>query len=131
MKRMRNVAAMVLASGLLLLPSGCGGPTDAAVVADPARARGALTRALDAWKGGQPHDSPGQLTPPVRVADEDWLSGVALVEYQIGDTQRVQSSGGTSYWPVELTLRGAGGTSKRGVTYVITTDPELSVIRQD
>ncbi len=129
----RFLSAAVLVGGCLLLGlSGCGGTSSGSPVAmDEAAVRDALGRALDCWKTGQPHDAPGRLTPPVRVADEDWLAGAQLADYQIGDLTRVQSSGGVSYWPVELNLKGGRGPSKRVVTYMVATQPELSVIRQD
>ena len=119
------------ALGLILLGTcGCGGGSSPAVVAEPEQAKTALTTVLDAWKKGEPYDAPTKLSPPIKVADEDWLTGVKLVEYRIetGDVM----VGSSLRCPVLLTLTDkTGKTKKRQAVYNVNTNPVLSVVRQD
>jgi hypothetical protein len=126
----RRPRALLLLAPALAWACGCGGDLSASRPADPERARQALHAALDAWKAGRTPDDAGHLSPPIRIADEDWLAGLRLVDYRPEPGDRLI---GTSLrCPVVLTLHGRRGKDrKKRVTYTINTDPELTVVRQD
>lgn len=122
--------ALLLLTPALAWLCGCGGAVTASRPADPERARQALHAALDTWKEGRTRDDAGRLSPPVRVADEDWLAGLLLVDYRMEPGDRIIGTG--LRCPVFLTLRdGRGKVRKKHVIYTINTDPELMVVRQD
>lgn len=113
-----------------LLAAGCGGAGAVAPPVDPDQARAVLRSTLDAWKAGRPHDAPGPESPPVRVADEEWLAGARLVAYE--PLPKDQVVGVALRCPVKLTVQDrAGKTIKKTVTYNVTTAPTPAVIRQD
>jgi hypothetical protein len=115
---------------LVLMVPGCGGGQTVAQPVDPDRGRAVLRDTLDAWKAGKPYDSHAGQTPPIRVADEDWLAGLRLTSYQIDPKD--QLIGDVLRCPVSLALKDkAGKNVKKRVSYNITTSPAPSVIRQD
>ena len=114
---------------LILFAAGCGGPS-APRPADPEVAQRALAEALDDWKRGEPCDVPARRSPPVRVADEEWLAGARLVGYSIEPGSR--PVGAAIQVPVTLTVAGKKGKpAKHRVVYDVLTDPTRSIIRQD
>lgn len=125
---MRRSLALGIAA---LLCAGCGegiAPTQSAT--DPAQARQTLTSALDSWKQGQKHAEMPNASPPIRVADEDWLAGGKLQDYSLeGDGQ---ARGSAVVWRVKLNLKTPQGrTVNKAVDYLVTGAPDASVIRQD
>ena len=124
----RTLLALALASPLLVA-AGCGGSVAARPV-DEDVARQALLEALEAWKGGEPHDALSKRPSPVRVADEDWLAGARLLSYQVEPGG--EQIGTNLTCDVVLTLKGKNGRkAKKRVAYRIGTDPVPMVIRQD
>jgi hypothetical protein len=131
MFRIRSTSRMLLALalGFPLLVAGCGGNV-AARPADEDTARRALHEALEAWKGGEPHDALSKRPAPIRVADEDWLAGARLLSYRVepGD----EKIGTNLTCDVVLSLqRPNGRKAKKHASYLIGTDPVPMVIRQD
>lgn len=117
--------------GLLLFlaawAAGCGGTNALPNPTDPEAARGLLTRTLDAWKAGEPAAKPDR---DVHVADEDWLAGWKLADYQLGGDAR--ALGTNVRQPVALSLVDPRGKAvKKRVVYQVGTDPRPSVVRQD
>jgi hypothetical protein len=114
----------------LLWLAGCGPGGGAPTPADPALARQTLAAALDAWKAGEPHDAPAKRPEPIRVADEDWLAGARLVDFQIGDPEPL--SGPRLRLPATLKLKDPRGKAvERRVVYLVALEPGRMVIRQD
>jgi hypothetical protein len=113
----------------LAFAPGCGG-TPPSKEANPAVAREALATTLKAWKDGEKPDALAARTPPIRVADEDWLAGLRLEDFQVDPADRMI---GTSLnCPVSLTLKNTTGkTLKKKAVYSVSTDPALTVIRQE
>jgi hypothetical protein len=110
---------------------GCG-DSGTVTPADPDRARDVLTKVLDSWKSGAAHVAPSQGNPPIRVADEDWIAGTKLVDFQLGARGDSLQMGEAVQLPVTLTTADARGkTAKRVIHYRVTTEPRASVIRED
>ena len=108
--------------------AGCSsGPVHAPV--DSSKARDTLRTALDSWKQGDKVDALQNANPPIYVIDTEWQSGSKLMDYQVvgnGDEKDAHL-----LCPVQLTVRDpAGKTSKRDVTYIISTAPKLTVSRK-
>ena len=128
MKTRMIVATAAL--GLLIgASSGCGTPAPAAT-SNPDRARTILRDVLESWKRGEPSNAPAKLSPPVIVADEDWLAGATLSDYHIEPNDHM--IGTALRCPVSITVPNAKGKTKaRTVFYLVTTEPILRVDRQD
>jgi hypothetical protein len=113
----------------LVAASGCGARS-ALQPADPDQAREALRTALDGWQQGQAPDALSNGRPPIRVADEDWLAGVRLADYQVLD--QGQPVGNALRCPVRLTLRDVQGRPLvKAVVYRIDTHPAIFIARED
>ncbi len=114
----------VLASLLLCVVSGCGeqraGPVDAEL------ARQSLTEFLETWKRGGAIDELQKGDPKIVGQEILWQSGNKLKEYQLKDQGRIEDA--NMFCEVDLTLVDAQGNSKKKtVTYVIGTDPVITV----
>ncbi|MFO0795954.1 MAG: hypothetical protein U0804_00675 [Gemmataceae bacterium] len=119
-KRLAALAALFLA--------GCsvGPPVAAPVVPDTARA--ALRTALDAWKAGRPIGSLADASPPIVAQDFDWMAGAKLDDYAVLDDGKAEDA--NLRVKVQLSLRPAQGSPvKKTVSYVVGTDPKLTVFR--
>lgn len=102
------------------------GPKTAAPV-EPEKARAALRTTLDAWKAGKPIASLTEASPPIVAQDFDWLAGSKLEDYTVIDDKE---SDANLRVRVQLSVRSAQGTAaKKTVTYVVGTDPSLTVFR--
>jgi hypothetical protein len=101
-----------------LFAAGCSKQGEAKFTPTEARAKQALEKALDAWKGGQP--KPGTLkldAVGVEVVDGIWTSGEKLSGYQIVGEEAGE---GPRFFTVKLTL----GKGERTVKYaVLGIDP--------
>ena len=120
-----NRLAAVAAATLL---AGCSvGPKLAAPV-EPDKARAALRTALDAWKAGKPIGSLAEASPPIVAQDFDWLAGAKLDDYAVLDEGKAEDA--NLRVRVQLTVRPAqGAPAKKTVSYVVGTDPKLTVFR--
>jgi hypothetical protein len=118
------------AGGVLMLLLCCGGCGQSASPSDPAEGRKALQAVLDAWKGGEKPDTLAQRTPPIHVADGDWMSGLRLQGYKADDGGKLVGS--DVNYNVVLELKTAQGkVVRRDAVYAVTTHPQLLVLRQD
>lgn len=118
-----RVAALIALTCL----SGCG-PQRAEPV-DRERAERTLLRVLDTWQGGGTIDELRSAANPVVVQEAFWTEGKTLQSYRlVGDGQVVDAN---LYREVELTLTGEEGETQeiKLVTYVIGTDPVITVFR--
>jgi hypothetical protein len=116
---------------MLSVAAGCGGTSyTPAKAADPSVARETLTTVLDTWKSGGATDSLANRTPKVFVGDEDWTGGYALKEYKLkGDGEQY---GNNVRFRVDLQVAlKTGGPSQKTVSYLVATNPVLSVTRDD
>jgi hypothetical protein len=121
---------LILMIGILVGTSGCDGPNHTPpAVADSTAAKVALETALGAWKQGVSADELASNTPPLVVADEDWLAGAQLIDFQLLTGE--QTSGVSIRWPVRLTLASSGKNRTVEATYVIATSPAIHIARAD
>jgi hypothetical protein len=97
---------------------------------DPAKAKQALTEALDAWRTGATADSLREKKPPVIVDDYSWKSDDKLVSYQIQGNGT--PSGTRVTFTTNLEVRNsAGATQRTAATYIVATEPILTIHRSD
>ncbi|OJW19187.1 MAG: hypothetical protein BGO49_11860 [Planctomycetales bacterium 71-10] len=128
----RSTAAVSGALALLLaasLAAGCGGESPP-TPSDPTAAKGFLTQALDAWKGGKPKDSLTKEKPSILVNDPDWERKSKLTDYKVeGDGQAL---GAGVQWTVPLTLSVKGKTVEKKAVYVVNVaEAMVTVSRLD
>jgi hypothetical protein len=117
-----------LAILLMGLP-GCGLGSRASL-SDPEQARAALHAALDAWKHGKPVSSLEAQSPRIHVSDPDWNSGARLAGYR--DAGQARQVGYDVNCLITLEFRDRRGKSiEKHVSYVVTTSPQLLVLRND
>lgn len=112
---------------LLAFVSGCGrGDTTPPGPSDPAQAKEALTKALDAWRSGGKPDSVSGVT----VSDEEWAGGAQLLKYELqGDGVK---HGNSIRQKVSLEVRGpAGQPLRKAALYQVATNPVATVSRSD
>jgi hypothetical protein len=133
-RRLFHTASLSAAAIAVLGSPGCGsGPPKPA---DPAAARQALERALNAWMEGKSAESLKDADPPIVVSDHSWSNGVRLLKYQIEPGDR--RAGADHNFQVVLWLEGDKAKTKakgkdgdRGekTEYNVGTNPILTVIR--
>ena len=113
---------------LLTVCAGCGPALQTANPVDPDRARETLHSILESWQRGETPESWKQRSPEVVVQDRDWSMGATLKEFTI--IGRGEARDANLYCPVKLVLdERQGGPQQRTVTYVVGTDPVLTVFR--
>ena len=116
----------VCGTAILLLP-GCR-PQRAAPV-DAELARATLVQVLEHWKQGGTIDQLRSQSPEIVVQEAFWSSGRVLEDFTLVGTGRKEDA--NWFCEVELALAPAAGSRpvKKKVTYVIGTDPVLTVFR--
>ena len=124
-----KITTVIFLSAVGVFTSGCGsGPRRAGAV-DAELARESLKTALESWKKGE---LPGALrdgSPSITVQDMDWKAGLTLVTYEMQGGEKEDAA--NLHCPVRLTLRDQQGREiKKPVTYVIGTDPVITVFRE-
>jgi hypothetical protein len=112
-----------------VLNAGCSkGPQKAGPV-DERLARQCLNAALESWKKGEAIGELRNGSPSVVVQDMDWKTGYALVAYELTGEDRTDDC--NLHCPVTVTLRDPKGKEvSKKVTYVIGTDPIITVFRE-
>jgi hypothetical protein len=119
----KNFVAALLLISLL----GCGrGNVATPGPSDPAKAKQALTQALDAWRSGAKPDSVSGAI----VSDEEWAGGAQLLNYELQGEGAVF---GTSIrQKATLEVRGADGKALRKTAlYQVATNPQVTINRSD
>lgn len=124
----KSQAAVAPALWMFVLAcGGCGGQQVAAPV-DPQQARSTLEAVLADWQAGGTPDGWQQKSPKVVVQDFEWASGAKLVSFQIQGEGEAKDA--NLYCKVQIVTSSGGQTSPpRVVTYVVGTDPVLTVFR--
>lgn len=92
-------------------------------------AKDSLHKTLESWKKGDDYVALKQATPSITVQDLDWKGGFKLVDYEvIGDGKYDDAN---LLCPVKLRLIDPQGKEvTRQVTYMIGTDPVITVFRE-
>ena len=113
---------------LALCALGCGPRHPTADPVNAETARQTLQSVLESWQRGESLESWQQREPKVVVQDMDWSGGAKLKEFEILGAGEPRDA--NLYCQVKLVLEGAGrGVQPRTVTYVVGTDPVLTVFR--
>ena len=93
------------------------------------KARDVLKIALESWKKGDKSDALQGAAPPIYIIDVEWQGGAKLVDYEIVNNGREMDA--HLFCPVKLTVRDSTGQeSKKEVTYIISTAPNVTVSRK-
>lgn len=123
---MTSKLAPVALAALVALGCSAQGPRAAPV--EPDRARAALVAVLDLWKAGKKIEDAGTASPPVVAQDIDWMAGAKLTDYKVlGDGTPEDANLRVR---VQLSVRDAQGrAATKTVTYIVGTDPRLTVFR--
>lgn len=97
---------------------------------DVDEARALIVTTMNAWASGETPAAQRGKTPPIYVADEVWLAGTRLKEFEVvGDAQTI---GGTVRFHLAVVLSDdRGAVQKRDQVYVVTTHPARTVARVD
>ncbi len=118
----RRAAVLLLVAAAL--PVGCGRKVE--YVAEPEKATAILETVLAAWRDGATCEDLRGRSPPIHVADEQWLRGAKLESFTLGE--------GRSFGPstrFEVTLVGPPPIGTKKVVYVVSTQPAISVALGD
>ena len=77
----RRLAALVIVEAAL--PVGCGRKVE--YVAEPEKATAILESVLAAWRDGATCEDLRGRSPPIHVADEQWLRGAKIESFTLGE----------------------------------------------
>jgi hypothetical protein len=119
----------VLGAMATLIASGCSKGYNNAPV-DASMARECLQTAMESWKRGDKVDALQNSDPPIYVIDLEWKNGNLLKDYEI--VGQGEPKDAHLMCPVKLTIRAlaTGKETKKEVTYIISTAPNISVSRK-
>lgn len=109
--------------------SGCGDTARTAAPVDPGQARTTLKAALNAWKEGRSPSDLRSRSPEIVAQDADWQRGMKLTDYEVlgnGDERDANLECRVKLKMVDK----QGKPVERTVTYVVGTDPVLTVFRK-
>jgi len=122
---LRKAAAVLWCSVASIFVSGCGEQRAAAV--DVELARSTLTEVLEHWKKGGTIEELRKRSPEIVAQEALWSNGRILQDFAAVDDGRAEDA--NWFCEVELTLapEDGGEPEKKKVTYVVGTDPVLTV----
>ncbi|MBL8819211.1 MAG: hypothetical protein JNL58_24485 [Planctomyces sp.] len=120
------VCSLTLLSAMSII-AGCGEQRAAPV--DVAIAKASLTDVMEHWKGGGSIEDLREREPEIVAQEALWSAGRRLLTYEVKGEGRVEDA--NWFCEVELTLEAEDGGEpvKKTMTYVIGTDPVLTVFR--
>jgi hypothetical protein len=121
----RSISTVVLVT----IFSCCGCHSRRAKPVDQTLALKSLKQTLETWKQGESLTVLKSASPPVIVQEPDWSNGVPLAEFElVGKAKREDAN---LYQEVELMLgdKHEGTQKRKRVTYVVGTDPVITVFR--
>lgn len=126
---MRACKSVLAAFAVVVVIAGGCGQDARSLPLDPTAARKSLDTALTAWKSGATQDSLKSREPSIIVGDWAWSNGYKLASYKVLDEKALGPNLNCS---VELVLAGPQSrTLKQKATYTVTTNPAITVIRDD
>jgi hypothetical protein len=94
----------------------------------PDLAKQSLEAALESWKRGESPEALAARTPPVTVGDFAWREGRKLTDFRVVGEPR--NAGFNVSIDVELTFGDAKGAAAEQATYVVGTDPTITIFRE-
>ena len=113
---------------ILFLQLGCSPRT--APMSDAAQAKELLQKMLDEWKSGTSLDELKKRHPPVYFTEDLWRNGATLNEYVMKEESEVLGS--NIRFQVKLKCTNKGGKAiERPVRYIVTTQPALTIVREE
>jgi len=99
-------------------------------MSDAGKAKELLQTMLEDWKSGTNLEETKKRTPPVYVTEDLWRGGLKLESYSVSDESDVLGS--NIRFKVNLKCTNKGGKAiDRSVRYIITTEPALTVVREE
>ena len=119
----------LLGLGLLAVAlSGCRGAnrSEFDVLPGADKARGALEKALTAWKNGEPCGKIQADSPAIQVVDKVWQAGGKLAAFEI---LKAEDKPGPRWFSVKLTL--VGSAEPQEVAYAVLGIDPLWVFREE
>jgi hypothetical protein len=93
---------------------------------DVATARVLLDQSLRSWSEGKTVEDLRNQTPPVFVAEDNWLRGSALSKYSIDDAGELYGSNARFNVTLQMETEGS-----KTVRYLVTTVPALTIAKED
>jgi len=125
---LRCVVLLLFSCLLCALTVGCNRQQHAAPV-NVSLAQESLRKVLESWKNGEDLGALRQGSPSITVQDLDWKRGYKLTEYEIIGEGKYDDA--NLLCPVKLKLLDPQGkTVTREVTYMVGTDPSITVFRE-
>jgi hypothetical protein len=125
---MQKPASVFMLTVLWFSLSGCAGEPRARAV-DVELARATLIQVLEHWKSEGTIEELRESSPEIVVQEAHWSAGRRLKEFSLAGDGRAEDA--NWFCEVELTLlsESGGEPTKKTVTYVVGTDPVLTVFR--
>lgn len=125
----RNVLGVGVLCLMACLVAGCA--KQAPQVSDVEQATVLIKQTFDDWKAGASHATQRDKSPPVYVAEELWLNGANLKEYELNGPGEV--FGTNIRFHVTLKCAGSGSNELNGrqLKYLVTTTPACTIARED
>lgn len=122
------LASLLLGTACLATFAGCE-PTAQDLDLDPAAAHSAFQTFLEAWRDGKTPEQLREGNPPIITRDPDWAAGHKLTAFQVAPEE---SNDGTNlHLTADLELTDLQGRkNKQRVTYVVGTDPQVTIFRE-
>ncbi len=125
---LRCAVWLVFSCFLCALAAGCSRQQRAAPV-NVSLAQESLRKVLESWKNGEDPSALRQGSPGITVQDLDWKSGYRLTDYEIIGEGKYDDA--NLRCPVKLKLLDPQGKEvTREVTYMVGTDPSITVFRE-
>jgi hypothetical protein len=124
---LRTLLATAVLTTLLAFP-GCGPRQPTAAAVDPDEARRTLEAVLSDWKEGGSPEAWQQRTPQVVVQDFDWAAGAKLKSFELLGPGDIRDANLICKVKI-VAVQAPKGEVQRTVTYVVGTDPVLTVFR--
>lgn len=118
---------LILGAVGVVLIAGCSGKKPPEPV-DAEQARELLCDVLESWKNGDTIAALRDRSPPVIVADEDWLEGARLTRFQLKDPGDLVGTNLRAQVTLHLQDRRGQNLAPRTVEYIVSPN---SVVRAD
>ena len=115
-------------AALLLLQVGCGPAT--VPMSDANKAKELLKSMLTEWKSGTTLDAIKSRNPPIYVTEDLWRGSSKLEDYTLLDEGEVLGSNIRFQVKLKCTNK-SGKAMEKSVRYIVTTQPALTMVREE